>query len=141
IHTVELADFLARAGFEVRHYYPRFADWGIGSVAADLPIASRALEFDAAGWNWPEIVSRFRSAVDRFGPDAVLITDAWNMKPLLAQAVRGYPYFLRFQALECLCPLNNLRLLARGPEEFEQCPRHQLATPETCRRCLAERGQ
>jgi hypothetical protein len=24
----------------------------------------------------------------------VIITDSWNMKPLLAEAVRGYPYFL-----------------------------------------------
>jgi glycosyltransferase involved in cell wall biosynthesis len=143
IHTVELADFLARAGYEVRHYYPRSPDWGIGSVTADLPIVSTALEFDAAGWNVAGIVARFRSAVDEFAPDYAIITDAWNMKPLLATAVRGYPYFLRFQALECLCPLNNLRLLAHGPgpEEFEQCPRHQLATPGACRRCLAERGE
>jgi glycosyltransferase involved in cell wall biosynthesis len=140
IHTVELADFLARAGYEVRHFYPRFPDWGIGSATAELPISSEALAFDAAGWNVPEILARFRSAVDRFGPDSVLITDAWNMKPLLAAAVRSYPYFLRFQALECLCPLNNLRLLAAGPGRLEQCPRHQLATPDVCRRCLAERG-
>jgi glycosyltransferase involved in cell wall biosynthesis len=140
IHTVELADFLGRAGYEVRHFYPSFPDWGIGSVAAELPVASEALAFDAAGWTVPEILARFRAAVDRFGPDAVIVTDAWNMKPLLAAAVRGYRYFLRFQAMECLCPLNNLRLLAAGPDRLEQCPRHQLATPDVCRRCLAERG-
>ena len=44
------------------------------------------------------------------------------------------------QAQENLCPLNNLRLLADGPEQVEQCPRNQLATPEVCHRCLAERG-
>ena len=38
------------------------------------------------------------------------------MKPLLAEAVHGYPYFLLIQAQENLCPLNNLRLLADGPE-------------------------
>jgi glycosyltransferase involved in cell wall biosynthesis len=143
IHTVELADFLTRAGYEIRHYFPRFPDWGIGSVTAELPVASTALEFDAADWNVAEIISRFGSAVDGFEPDAVFIADAWNMKPLLAAAVRGHRTFLRFQALECLCPLNNLRLLANGPgpDEFEQCPRHQLATPEACRRCLAERGE
>ncbi|MHB1561330.1 MAG: glycosyltransferase [Isosphaeraceae bacterium] len=140
IHTVELATFLARAGYEVRHYYPRFPDWAIGRVEGDLPIASEVLEFDAASWNRRAIVARFRTAVDRFGPDVVIITDAWNMKPVLAEAVRDYPYFLRFQALECLCPLNNLRLLAVGPDRVEQCPRNQLATPEVCKRCLAERG-
>jgi len=141
IHTVELATFLARAGYEVRHYYPRFPDWGIGGVQADIPIASEALDFDATSWNLDAIRSRFRSAVDRFGPDSVIITDAWNMKPILAEAMGGYPYFLRFQALECLCPLNNLRLLARGPVQFVQCTRNQLATPGVCQRCLAERGE
>ena len=44
------------------------------------------------------------------------------------------------QAQECLCPLNNLRLLGIGPTEVEQCPRNQLATPQVCHQCLAERG-
>ncbi len=141
IHTVELAKFLAYAGYEVRHIHARYADWQIGRVDDDLPIESEALEFDQASWNVAEIQARFREAVDPFAPDYVLITDAWNMKPILAEAVRGYPYLLRFQAQECLCPLNNLRLLLGGPGEFAQCPRNQLATPETCRRCLAERGE
>ena len=49
-----------------------------------------------------------------FNPDQVIITDSWNIKPLLAEAVREYPYILRLQAMECLCPLNNLRLLVEG---------------------------
>ncbi len=76
-----------------------------------------------------------------FAPDYVVITDTWNMKPQLAEAMRGYLTLLLFQAQECLCPLNNLRLLGVGPTRVEQCPRNQLATPEICRRCLAERGQ
>ena len=70
-----------------------------------------------------------------------MITDAWNIKPYLAEAVRGYPYYLLYQAQENICPLNNLRLLAAGPTAVEQCPRNQLATPEVCCRCLAERGR
>jgi len=141
IHTVELARFLACAGYEVRHIHATYADWQIGQVDDDLPVDSEGLEFDQARWNVPEIQARYRRAVDAFKPDYVLITDAWNMKPILAEAVRGYPCLLRFQAQECLCPLNNLRLLLGGPEDFAQCPRNQLATPETCRRCLAERGE
>jgi hypothetical protein len=83
---------------------------------------------------------RYRSAVDSFRPDCVAITDTWNMKPLLAEAMRGYPCLLLYQAQENLCPLNNLRLLADGPDQVRQCPRNQLATPEVCHRCLAERG-
>jgi glycosyltransferase involved in cell wall biosynthesis len=70
----------------------------------------------------------------------VLITDSWNMKPLLAEAVRGYPTILRFQALECVRPLNNVRLLPELGGRFRQCPRHQFASPEVCARCVGERG-
>jgi glycosyltransferase involved in cell wall biosynthesis len=34
-----------------------------------------------------------------------------------------------------------LRLLGIGPVRAEQCPRNQLATPQVCHQCLAERGQ
>jgi glycosyltransferase involved in cell wall biosynthesis len=140
MHTAGLARFLGRAGYEVRHIFARFPNWGIGRVADELLCPADVIEFDASAWNVDEIQARYRRAVDAFGPDYVVITDAWNMKPLLAEAVRGYPYFLLVQAQESLCPLNNLRLLASGPEQVEQCPRNYLATPEICHRCLAERG-
>ena len=140
IHTVELATFLGRAGYEIRHFHASYPEWGIGRVTDDLPFQSQALEFDTPSWSLDEIKSRYRQAVQSVDPDYVVITDAWNIKPILAEAVEGYPYYLRFQALECLCPLNNLRLLARSPEIVEQCSRNQLANPGVCRRCLAERG-
>jgi glycosyltransferase involved in cell wall biosynthesis len=140
IHTVELATFLGRAGYEVCHIYVRFPQWGIGQVGDVLPFESQAMEFERSSWELKEIQARYRRAVRSFDPDYVIITDAWNMKPILAEAVEGYPYYLRFQALECLCPLNNLRLLARGPQTIEQCPKNQLANPEVCCRCLFERG-
>jgi glycosyltransferase involved in cell wall biosynthesis len=141
MHTAGLVDFLARAGYEVRHFYASYTPWGIGRVEpGELP-ASEAIEFDGASWTVAEIQARFLRAVDRFNPDYVAITDTWNMKPLLAEAVSGYPRLLLFQAQECICPLNNIRLLADGPDHVEQCPRNQLATPELCRRCVAERGR
>jgi glycosyltransferase involved in cell wall biosynthesis len=141
VHTVELAQFLARAGYEVRHVHARLPDWGIGRVDAPLPIASEALDFREGPWDAAAIRERFRQAVDTFAPDYVIITDAWNAKPILAEAVRGYPYFLRFQAQECLCPLNNLRLLPSESSPPAQCPKHQLATPDACRRCLDRWGE
>ena len=140
-HTAELAQFLARAGYDVKHFFARYPGWGIGRVTEELISPSEAIEFDESSWNVAEIQARYRQAVDAFAPDYVIITDSWNMKPLLAEAVRGYPYFLLYQAQENLCPLNNLRLLAIGPDQVEQCPRNQLATPEVCCRCLAERGR
>jgi glycosyltransferase involved in cell wall biosynthesis len=139
IHTAELALFLGRAGYDVRHFYVHYPPWQIGNVSA-TPFPSHALAFDEASWNLPTIQARFRQAVEAFGPDHVVVTDSWNMKPLLAEAVRGFPTILRLQAMECLCPLNNVRLLAEPGGRFRQCPKHQLATPGDCARCLQERG-
>jgi glycosyltransferase involved in cell wall biosynthesis len=140
VHTFELAKFLARAGFEVRHFFACHEPWEVGKVAGALPYPAEALVFDAAAWNLPDIQARFRRAVDAFGPAHVLITDSWNMKPVLAEAVRGYPYLLRFQAMECLCPLNNVRLLPEGRGCFRQCHRHQLANGDLCAQCVRDRG-
>jgi glycosyltransferase involved in cell wall biosynthesis len=140
-HTAELAKFLAQAGYEVKHFFAQYPGWGMGKIADTLISPSEAIAFDETNWNAPAIQARFRQAVDAFAPDYVMITDAWNMKPYLAEAVRGYAYYLLYQAQENICPLNNLRLLATGPTTVEQCPRNQLATPEVCCRCLAERGR
>jgi glycosyltransferase involved in cell wall biosynthesis len=106
-----------------------------------VPFPSLALEFDEAEWTKEGIQARYRRAVDSFDPDHVLITDSWNIKPVLAEAVRGYPTILRFQAMECLCPLNGVRLLPEGDGRFRQCHRHQLATPEACGDCVRQRGR
>jgi glycosyltransferase involved in cell wall biosynthesis len=140
IHTVELAQFLAKAGFDVRHFYAKFPEWGVGTVETKLPFPSQVIEFDASNWNTPSIQSRFRAAVDAYKPDYVIITDSWNFKPLLAEAMQGYPYFLRLQAMECICPLNNVRLLPEAGGQVRQCVKNQLADPATCAHCLLDRG-
>ena len=140
VHTAELGKFLGRAGYEVRHIYACFPDWGLGNVSQPTGAPSVPLVFNASSWNANSIQSRFREAVDGFAPDYVIITDTWNFKPLLAEAVRGYRYFLRLAAMECLCPLNNVRLLIGEQGEISACPRQQLATPDVCRECVAARG-
>jgi glycosyltransferase involved in cell wall biosynthesis len=137
IHTAELARFLSKGDYTVRHFYPRYAPWGIGNVT-NPPFSSEALEFTEQDWNVPAIQARLRQAVDAFAPDCVLLTDSWSMKPHLADALRDYPVLLRFQALECLCPLNNVRLLSDAPGRFIQCPRDQLTSPSACRACLKQ---
>jgi len=140
VHTVELTQFLIRAGYEVRHLHARNLLWGVGSVDQSLPIDSQPVGFDNSTWNRSDIQRAFRREVDRFDPDYVIITDCWNFKPYLAEAVRDYPFFLRQQALECLCPLNNLRLLVSDDGQVNQCPKHQLATPQACIDCVREHG-
>ena len=139
VHTVELIQFLQNAKFEVHHIFARKVDWGIGQVTDSLPFSSQALEFSDWEWNAPTIQAHFREAVEAFDPDAVIITDSWNSKPILAEAVSDYPYILRLQAMECLCPLNNLRLIP-DPRSPRQCPADQLSQPQTCLACLREHG-
>lgn len=140
VHTAELCRFLCQAGYEVRHYFARYPAWGIGGVLEDPGHAASAIDFEDSTWNLRSIQSAYRREVDAFAPDTVVITDCWNFKPWLAEAVSSYPYVLRQQALECLCPLNNLRFLVEHDGSAVQCPLHQLATPGSCARCLQERG-
>jgi glycosyltransferase involved in cell wall biosynthesis len=109
----------------------------VGNCDASCPIRSTVLEFDDIEWRSDVVQRRFRETVDAFAPDVVLVTDAWNFKPLLAEAMQGYRYILRFDALECLCPFNNIRLVPSGGG-FRQCYRNQLATPNDCRRCVRD---
>jgi glycosyltransferase involved in cell wall biosynthesis len=140
VHTAELTQFLAKAGYEVRHYHARFAPWGIGTIQTPPPFPSEGIAFNESEWDARAVQRRFRAAVDQFNPDYVILTDSWNFKPLLAEAMQGYPYLLRLQALECLCPLNNVRLLTEPDGRVRQCPLHQLASPEACASCVRDRG-
>ena len=140
IHTAELAKFLTRFGYEVCHFYVQYSPWELGRVMPDPEVQRVAIPFEPESWNPEEIRQRIRDAIDRFQPDYVVITDSWNCKPLLSEAIAGYPYLVRFAALECLCPLNNVRLQINRQGTAIQCPQHQLATPEICQDCITQHG-
>lgn len=138
VHTKELGDFLTRAGYEVCHFYAANASWGVGNVSEPLPYQAERLEFADRDWR-PEIIrERFRSAVSKFHPAAVIVTDSWNTKSLLCEAVAAFPYYIRIAALETLCPLNNVRLLVDEQHQPQQCELHQLREPRACRNCVTE---
>ncbi|WP_437193295.1 glycosyltransferase [Planctomicrobium sp. SH527] len=140
VHTVELAKFLSQAGYEVQLVHPVLPEWGIGQVDHTCPVPTIPLAFSLSDWSIPEIQHRFREAIECFSPDQIIITDCWNFKPYLAQAFQGYSYLMRMQASECLCPLNNLRLLPDSPAHYRQCHFSQPATPQHCRSCLFDHG-
>lgn len=135
VHTVELAQFLARAGYEVTLLHPQYDPWQIGQVR-DCPVPVETLPFSDREWNSVGIKQRFRQEVGRIAPEAVIVTDCWNFKPHLVEALRGHRVFLRMQAHECLCPLNNLRIQPHPGGGMRQCPVHQLAAREECLGCL-----
>ncbi len=141
IHTVELVRFLRLAGYEVELFYTEFEQWQIGNTDATCPVTGTAIRFDGGSWNPAEIRKRYRDKIDEFQPDHVIITDCWNFKPHLAEAMRGYSYFLRMQAQEMLCPLNNLRLLPGENGLPLQCKTDQLAASRKCFDCLVQNGR
>ena len=135
IHTTELVQFLGRAGYDVQHICVRFDPWQIGQIESGAPIQSQVLNFVASEWSAKNIRERIRNAVQEWDPEFVILTDSWNFKPHLAEAVNDYPYFLRMQALECLCPLNNLQMLPT-PQGLTPCPNNQFLNSEECFNCL-----
>ncbi len=134
VHTYELVQALGRSGFDVRHVFVSYDGWQTGRIEKPLPYDHEVLRFDEGEWSVPNLRRRLKEVVDAFDPDAVVLTDSWNAKPVLAEALSDYPTILRLQALECICPLNNVRLLPG----LTQCDGNQLADPERCRRCLLE---
>ncbi|TWT43065.1 Glycogen synthase [Thalassoglobus neptunius] len=136
VHTKELAEFLTREGYDVRHFYAVYEGWRVGEVREVLPYRSVPLRFPEEVWNAEQIRETFRNAVGDFAPDAVIVTDSWNTKPLLAEAVADYPYYLRIAALESICPLNNVRLLVNHDGVPCQCPNNQLVNPKECLQCV-----
>jgi len=138
VHTAELATFLDRSGYCVQHFYAKYDPWQVGEVESELPYPTCPIAFSENEWSLSNVTSRFRLEVDRFAPDFVIITDSWNSKPHLAIAMTGYPYFIRLAALECICPLNNVRLLVGDRGQAKQCLKTQLATPTVCQKCVGD---
>lgn len=132
VHTFELVNALDRAEYDVHHLIVSHEGWGTGQLKIPLPYSHELLPFGTGDCSLPTLRRRLREAVGRHDPDAVILTDSWNLKPLLADALQSYPTILRLQALECICPLNNVRLLP-GPA---QCDGNQLTDSLRCKKCL-----
>ena len=140
VHTVQLAQALQNANYEVHHFFIEYEPWTIGRVENN-PIHSQAIIFNETHWSLAEVQSRMRATIRECAPDFVLVTDCWSLKPWLAEALSDWPYILRFDGMECLCPLNNLRVIPHPNRYLEPCTKHRLATPACCLTCVAERSR
>jgi glycosyltransferase involved in cell wall biosynthesis len=125
---------LAR-GVELKHFYVSAPGLGIGSIEGESPLPSVPIPMEEAQLNPASLKEHIREAVTAFAPDKVLITDSWNFKSHLLEALKDFPCYFRFHAAETLCPLNNIRYL---PKEGQSpcCRFNFLATPEICVNCL-----
>lgn len=140
VHTVELVRALHSARYNVQHFYLSHPSLMTGEVS-ELTIPSQAVIVDNATFSVEKLQDAFRDCVARFRPDVVFLTDCWNLKPWLADALSDFPLIHRFDALECLCPLNNLRLIPESDRLLVNCHRHRLATPGHCHDCVGEYGR
>jgi glycosyltransferase involved in cell wall biosynthesis len=140
VHTFELGEALLSSGYSVRHFYTSYSPWAVGQVDVPTRPTRLPLIFTEEEWKPETIRDRFRDQVAQFDPDFVVVTDSWNTKPLLCEAVCDWPYFVRLAALESICPLNNVRLAFDDLNGVVQCDQNQLSRPEVCRRCVARFG-
>jgi hypothetical protein len=85
MHTAGLVDFHGHAGFDVRQFYAGNPPTGIGRFVGDELPASTGIAFSQSDWN----ISQIRAAIDSFAPDQLVISDIWNTKPRLAEAICG----------------------------------------------------
>ncbi|MBN1879348.1 glycosyltransferase family 4 protein [bacterium] len=74
-----------------------------GLVIGELPFQVEPIPFTEKEFNGHTIVTRFRAALDRINPSVVFLADGFYLKPWVAQAIRDYPYFVKFYAYETFC--------------------------------------
>lgn len=135
--TVGLGKALLAAGVELRHFYLALPQAGVGQIDGATPLPGVAISPAGRQPTADDIKRAVRNALEAFAPAAVIITDCWNFKPHLLEALSGFRCYLRFHGAELLCPLNNIRYRPRAGRP-PNCRRHFLATPQACLSCLAE---
>lgn len=114
-------------GASVEHYDRGCQD------AQDFGVPATRIAFEAGAYVPRRLPARFREAVDRWKPDAVVVGFGFFIKPHLIDALRHYPLIGRYYAYEVACP-RDFRLFKNG----RTCPNNYLRTPDACRRCTLE---
>ena len=80
-----------------------------------------------------EAAAGYREAGADWGPDVVLLTHGFCLKPHVARALAGFPLVGRYYAHELMCARDGFRYRDGAP-----CPNDFLRTPGVCRDCAAE---
>jgi glycosyltransferase involved in cell wall biosynthesis len=135
--TAAVGRGLIAAGYDVKHFSVTYPPAGIGQREGEPPLPTVPLAFAPGELTAEALRERLRRAVEAFSPDIVLISDSWNTKVVLLEALEEWPCFLRFHAAELLCPLTNIRFLLNEGRPA-QCRFNFLATPDRCASCLAQ---
>lgn len=125
---------LQREGVEVRLFLLREeGSLERGVVHGVLPFPVTPLPFPHNRLNAEEVARRFRDAVAEWGPDVVLLTHGFCLKPHVARGLAEFPLVGRYYAHELMCARDGFRYRDGTP-----CPNDFLRTPGICRDCAAE---
>ena len=98
-----------------------------------LPFPSERIEINQHKFDIVDFTSELRTKVDAFAPDAVLVCDAFFIKPHIGDALAHYPQAWRYYAYEAVCPRDHRRFL-----NGERCEKDYFSTPNECRQCAVD---
>jgi glycosyltransferase involved in cell wall biosynthesis len=74
-----------------------------GRLEPEPPFGVERLPFAASEYRPDAVVRAFRTSLERFRPDHVLVANGWQMKPLLLLGLREFAPILRLYSYEGLC--------------------------------------
>ncbi len=140
VHTLELIQNLRKAHLDAHHFYIKSQELGVGNLGGPLPYQNTQIDITGSTNPLNELLSKLNAEVTKYSPDIVIIIDTWNLRPWIAKAIGEFPYIFRQQALECICPLNNLRFLFDESLEAThmQCSGNQFEDRAQCLECLSK---
>jgi glycosyltransferase involved in cell wall biosynthesis len=99
----EVAVRLLRYEHDIRLFTIRFNDHGLtrGILKLDPGFPVEVLEPGNNRRNWPRLLS---SAMRRFHPDMVFVTNTFSIAPLIIHEVLDFPVMMRVYGYEIACP-------------------------------------
>lgn len=143
----ETAIRLKKHGFEPKIFVPHWERWNIpgGRIDIDPGIPVEVLPIRSKQFNFRTLPRIFKSAVDSWKPDRIMIGNSFYLAPYIISQFPDKPVFLRIYAYEFVCP-NYMNLSKCDVFNWYQenpfghiCPGNVFSTPWECWRCSLRR--
>jgi glycosyltransferase involved in cell wall biosynthesis len=132
VDVKEVCARLPKHGYQVHLFVPRFQSfYPRGSITSPLPFPATVIPFNRFTFNAVTVCRRIRRAVQAYAPDVVLLTDGYQLKVNLLEALRPLPAVVRIYSYEIVCL--NLHYYLYGEKRI--CDGNFLTDPDRCHRC------